>query len=208
LCLPFVPVNWGRYNTLFWAAVIVIGIGVLVPGVVFGYITADKVANVVTGVVLIIAGGALLLVRHPVKFAFSIAIALALLHVYPEAEEKRETVRSFFGVHKIYEAIDGQYRVLIHGTTVHGGQKLKDDRGQPLTGRPELITYYHNRSPMAQAISAIRARKGGPIRVAVVGLGSGTLACFSEPGENWRYFEIDPTHAWARAGWLLRPDHP
>ena len=191
LCLPFVPVSWGRLNTLFWIAAVVIGIGILVPGAVFGYVTTDKISNAVTGVVLIIAGAALLLVRHPAKFAFAIAIALALLHVYPDAEEKRETVRSFFGVHKIYEAIDGQYRVLIHGTTVHGGQKLKDDSGRPLTGRPELITYYHNRSPMAQAIPAIRARKGGPIKVAVVGLGSGTLACFSEPGEDWRYFEID-----------------
>ena len=96
-------------------------------------------------------------------------------------------------MHKIYEAIDGQYRVLIHGTTVHGGQKLKDNNGKPLTGRPEMITYYHNRSPMAQAVKALRARKGGPIRVAVVGLGAGTLACFSEPGESWRFFEIDAT---------------
>ena len=187
---------------------------------------------------MIIAGAALLLVRHPAKFAFAIAVALAMLRVYPDAEEKRETVRSFFGVHKIYEAINGQYRVLIHGTTVHGGQKLKDENGQPLTGRPEMITYYHSRSPMAQAIPAIRARKGGPIRVAVVGLGAGTLACFSEPGEELALFRDRcvhhrdrarsaalhlhgvlrpgsadhprrcPAHARARARWLLRPDHP
>jgi hypothetical protein len=30
------------------------------------------------------------------------------------------------------------------------------------------------------------------LRVAVIGLGSGTLACRIEPGETWRFFEIDP----------------
>jgi spermidine synthase len=31
------------------------------------------------------------------------------------------------------------------------------------------------------------------LRVAVIGLGSGTLACASEPGEEWKFFEIDQT---------------
>jgi len=43
---------------------------------------------------------------------------------------------------------------------------------------------------IGQAISAVRARKGGPLRVAVIGLGSGTLTCASEPGETWKFFEI------------------
>jgi hypothetical protein len=46
---------------------------------------------------------------------------------------------------------------------------------------------------MGQAIAAIRERKGGPIRVAVIGLGAGTLACQSLPGEDWTFFEIDQT---------------
>ncbi|MEA2909549.1 MAG: hypothetical protein QOJ15_1630, partial [Bradyrhizobium sp.] len=29
------------------------------------------------------------------------------------------------------------------------------------------------------------------LRVAVIGLGSGTLTCASEPGETWKFFEID-----------------
>ena len=42
-------------------------------------------------------------------------------------------------------------------------------------------------------ITAVRERKGAPLRVAVIGLGSGTLACASEPGEEWKFFEIDQT---------------
>ena len=45
---------------------------------------------------------------------------------------------------------------------------------------------------MAQVIGAMRARKGA-IRIAVIGLGSGSLACYIEPGDQWRFFEIDPS---------------
>jgi hypothetical protein len=39
----------------------------------------------------------------------------------------------------------------------------------------------------------MRERKGAPLRVAVIGLGSGSLTCASEPGEDWKFFEIDQT---------------
>src|SRR5260370_1085967 len=81
----------------------------------------------------------------------------------------------------------------MHGTTIHGAQKFQNDDGTPVTGRPEPITYYHKDGGIGQAISAVRARKGGPLRVAVIGLGSGTLTCASEPGETWKFFEIDPS---------------
>jgi hypothetical protein len=62
-----------------------------------------------------------------------------------------------------------------------------------VTGRPEPISYYDKDGGIGQAIAAIRARKGGQIRVAVIGLGAGTLACASVPGEDWKFFEIDQT---------------
>ena len=60
-----------------------------------------------------------------------------------------------------------------------------------LTGRPELISYYDKNGGIGMSIAAIRERKGGPIRVAVIGLGAGTLVCGSAPGEHWTFFEID-----------------
>jgi hypothetical protein len=100
-------------------------------------------------------------------------------------------VRSFFGVHKIVVTTNNQYHVLMHGTTIHGAEKFLNDDGTPVTGRPEPISYYYKDGGIGQAISAVRARKGGPLRVAVIGLGSGSLACASMPGENWKFFEID-----------------
>src|SRR6201984_2620239 len=53
-------------------------------------------------------------------------------------------------------------------------------------------TPYSNRvGGMGRAVAAIRERKGSPLRVAVIGLGAGTLTCAAEPGESWKFFEID-----------------
>ena len=100
-------------------------------------------------------------------------------------------MRSFFGVHKITETADGSFRVFMHGTTIHGAERLRDDNGEPITGPPPMITYYHPNSPMGVTVKAVRARVNGPIKVAVVGLGTGTFACFAERGDSFKFYEID-----------------
>lgn len=130
---------------------------------------------------------------HRFQFAVLVALGLLLVRVYPLDEGRVETVRSFFGVHKIVVTPGGYYHVLMHGTTIHGAEKFLNDDGTPITGRPEPISYYHNDGGIGRAIAAIRARKGGPLRVAVIGLGAGTLACQAKPGETWKFFEIDQT---------------
>ncbi len=127
------------------------------------------------------------------KIFATVVVALVLLRAYPADEGRVETVRSFFGVHKIVVTPNGQYHVLMHGTTIHGAEKFKNDDGTPVKGQPEPITYYHRDGGIGQAITAIRERKGAPLRVAVIGLGSGTLVCAAEPGEEWKFFEIDQT---------------
>ncbi|MBB5054801.1 hypothetical protein HNQ36_004808 [Afipia massiliensis] len=122
-----------------------------------------------------------------------VVLGLILIRVYPADDGRVETVRSFFGVHKIVVTSNGQYHVLMHGTTIHGAEKFLNDDGTPVKGRPEPISYYHKDGGMGRAIAAIRERKGGPIRVAVIGLGTGTLACHAMEGEGWKYFEIDQT---------------
>ena len=127
------------------------------------------------------------------KIFATVAVALLLTRAYPADDGRVETVRSFFGVHKIVVTPHGQYHVLMHGTTIHGAEKFRNDDGTPVTGRPEPITYYHKAGGIGQAVNAIRERKGAPLRVAVIGLGSGSLTCASEPGEDWKFFEIDQT---------------
>ncbi len=127
------------------------------------------------------------------RVAALVVLGLVLIRVYPADDGRVETIRSFFGVHKIVVTPNGQYHVLMHGTTIHGAEKFLNDDGTPVKGRPEPITYYQDSGGIGRAIAAIRERKSGPIRVAVIGLGAGTLACQSLPGEDWKFFEIDQT---------------
>src|SRR5262249_40031615 len=103
------------------------------------------------------------------------------------------TTRSFFGLHQVTDTSEGRVRLLMHGTTLHGAQRLRADDGSALTGRPEPVTYYDEGGPFAQAIHRTRAAHGGRLdHVALAGLGTGPLACFRGDTEHWTYFEIDP----------------
>ena len=94
--------------------------------------------------------------------------------------------RSFFGIYTVLDGVN-QSRVLVHGTTVHGVQNI----GSP--DRERMATsYYARRSGVGLAMQAVPALFGQQARVAVVGLGSGTLACYARPGQSWTFYEIDP----------------
>ena len=49
----------------------------------------------------------------------------------PSAVKRGEAQRSYFGVYRVQTADDGAYHTLIHGTTLHGAQRIRDDEGQP-----------------------------------------------------------------------------
>jgi spermidine synthase len=125
--------------------------------------------------------------RRPVRMIGLTALALVLTSLYQPGLNRTETARSFFGVHKVVESADGQFRMLLHGTTVHGAQRLREEGGTP-----EPLTYYYFGGPLSEVIAAAREARGALRRVAVVGLGVGSLACHAHAGEQWRYYEIDP----------------
>jgi spermidine synthase len=75
---------------------------------------------------------------------------------------------------------------------LHGAQRLTTDDGRPVTGRPVPSTYFHPDSPIAEAIDAVQEmKKGGPARIAVIGLGTGSIACLARPQDLLDYYEID-----------------
>ena len=148
----------------------------------------ERTFNTIVGVMLI---STLVFWRAPLPFAAIIAVVLMFNRLYVDTAGGI-SVRSFFGVVKVADYTDGQFRVLTHGTTIHGAQRLRDASGKPLTGRPEVLTYYYDGSAMAQVMDVTRARIGGPIRYAVVGLGTGSLACRAQPLDTVRFYEIDP----------------
>jgi len=189
--------RWPRWSRWYWPLLAVAALALIAPsyttyttGKIFTWLNDQRVylASAVAVVAMVLV---ILLKADRWKFAAIVTLALVLTRVYPPDDGRVDTVRSFFGVHKIVVTPHGQYHVLMHGTTIHGAQKFQNDDGTPVTGRPEPISYYHADGGIGQAITAIRERKGGPIRVAVIGLGAGTLTCASAPGEHWNFFEID-----------------
>jgi hypothetical protein len=96
------------------------------------------------------------------------------------------TERSFFGVNRVVYDKRGNYHSLLHGTTLHGRQSLDPKRQQ------EPLTYFHPTSPIGQLFDYLNTKQNFK-NIAVLGLGIGTLAAYSQPQQNWTYYEIDPT---------------
>jgi len=185
-----------RWSAWYWPFLAVLAVGFIAPSWSDGNIMHwldDNRVWMIGAVGVLSALLALGLNADRWKIFATVAVALVLIRAYPADDGRVETVRSFFGVHKIVVTPHGQYHVLMHGTTIHGAQKFQNDDGTPVTGRPEPITYYQKDGGIGQAITAVRERKRAPLRVAVIGLGAGTLTCASEPGETWKFFEIDQT---------------
>jgi hypothetical protein len=196
LCRPPGDERLPRWSRWYWPFLTVLAVALIglsySTGMASSWLEDHRVW--VTGSVGVLAGLlALALNASRWKIFATVVVALIAIRVYPADEGRVVTVRSFFGVHKIVITPRGQYHVLMHGTTIHGAQKFENDDGTPVTGRPEPITYYHKDGGIGQAITAVRERKAAPLRVAVIGVGSGTLSCASEPGETWKFFEIDQT---------------
>ncbi len=93
--------------------------------------------------------------------------------------------RSYFGVYSV-RTNGTDSRILVHGTTVHGVQNLGPTREKMHT------SYYAPRSGIGLALAATPQLYGPNARIGIVGLGSGTLACYALPGQKWKFYEIDP----------------
>ena len=131
--------------------------------------------------------------RKPIRFALmasavGILAVLIQITVSPDGGE----YRSFFGLHRLQTTQDGRYRLLAHGTTIHGAMRLHEDDGRPSLGRPVPATYYAPGGPLSDVFEISRRVNGVVPAVSVVGLGAGSLACYARPGEAWTFYEIDP----------------
>jgi len=99
-------------------------------------------------------------------------------------------LRNFYGVLHVVTVGDGSpdaQRVLMHGSTIHGAEFIEPARSRMPT------TYYGPGSGVALAIEQHPRRDAVAMRFAVVGLGIGTIATWSRPGDVVRCYEINPT---------------
>jgi SAM-dependent methyltransferase len=122
------------------------------------------------------------------RLAFALALIGAMLANggwnNVELSNSGARMRSYFGTYTINQSADASVRWLSHGTTMHGMQLMQ---------QPTLpISYYGANSGVGIASRRAEELFGPGASIGVVGLGTGTLACYKKPGQNWHFFEIDP----------------
>ncbi len=66
-----------------------------------------------------------------------------------------EAQRSYFGVYRVMLSLDGQWNTLVHGTTLHGAQRVRDAEGNTVADITPA-TYYYEQSPMARSVATAR----------------------------------------------------
>jgi len=113
--------------------------------------------------------------------------AAAVYDGFSDRQDVRAASRSFYGVLRVKEYGEPgdvtHLRRLVHGTIMHGEQFTHE------TLRRKPTTYYEPTSGVGVAIAS---RQGRPLRVGVVGLGTGTIAAYGRAGDLYRFYEIDP----------------
>jgi hypothetical protein len=116
-------------------------------------------------------------------------IALALITaglIIPQRAEFYHVVaqsRNFYGVLSVVSVKADNYLALRHGNIVHGFQYQDPERARLATG------YYAQHTG---ANMVIRNWPHHPMRVGLIGMGVGTLATLAQPGDVFRFYEINP----------------
>jgi hypothetical protein len=101
--------------------------------------------------------------------------------------------RNFYGVLKVEAVRDSageiNRAILRHGQIIHGAQFLAP------TQRNWPTCYYGEQSGIGLAIARFPGRSGptpAPLHLGVVGLGTGTIAAYGQPGDRIDFYEINP----------------
>jgi SAM-dependent methyltransferase len=141
--------------------------------------------------VALIAGGLvaawLLRALKPVAVAALVATVVAGYYVEEYVRYLRaDTVlitRDFFGALRVQDTGQGGNRVrrLMHGVIMHGRQSFDPEL------RREPLTYYGRSSGIGRTFAAMQDR---PLKVGVIGLGTGTLAAYGREGDAFRFYDI------------------
>jgi len=131
-------------------------------------------------------------VGRRLRFALGIGSLFLVAAILPYWLETRQVeyriffARDFFGTKFVIDDPRSRRHELIHSGTVHGIENTEPDK------RSIPLSYYSKHGPLGSIFAAARSNRAGTRKVAVVGLGTGTVACYRLPGERWTFFEIDP----------------
>jgi spermidine synthase len=124
---------------------------------------------------------------RPLRFAVGLGTLFAASLLLATTQQSQLAIeRSFFGVSRVVIDASHRYRLLMHGSIIHGMQSLDPARSR------EPLSYFSISGPIGQLFAAFDGNLSKR-RVAVVGLGAGSLACYSKLDQHWTFYEIDLT---------------
>jgi hypothetical protein len=168
--------------------VLPVGIGLLT--IVLALLIARYSVSEVVGIAIVF-GVPLVIINHrfrnrPIRFALAIGAVLLGSVVYSETQNRTLHVeRNFFGSLSVRFDPPSATRILYHGNTVHGRQFVDPNLQR------EPLSYFHRDGPLGQIFAAFNSYPASP-NVAVVGLGTGSMACYARPDQDWTFYEINP----------------
>lgn len=163
----------------------------------------------------------LLLRKGSARFAVGAIAILTCLSIIGDGANVLYKVRTFFGVHRVSVNDRGTWVKLAHGTTVHGAQSRLAPAPENQLIAPPLLsaterfnlfyrtirtpqwvdanfnhlpliptTYYHPSGPIGEVFRML-TEQSRLKKVALVGMGAGTLAAYATPGARFTFYEID-----------------
>ena len=86
-----------------------------------------------------------------------------------------------FGIKRVVFDPGRNVRILLSGATRHGMQSADPARST------EPLAYYHRSGPLGDVFAVL-----SPAEVGIIGLGAGCIAAYSQPGQRFTFYEIDP----------------
>lgn len=149
--------------------------------------------DIVGGALILLAGFSYSYRYQPLGLGLLTAVILFFtLGLHSLASTTLFQERTFFGVLSVRNSVimdENQHpetaRELYHGTTKHGAERLT------AAHVTTPLTYYSKPGPIGQVFSEFD-NENQNWNIGAVGLGAGALACYTKPGQHWRFYEIDP----------------
>lgn len=128
--------------------------------------------------------------RKAVVFALGFAALLVIVRAQfvATSNDGKLSLRNFYGVLTLKEHYKGEPEnhifELLNGRILHGSQF------QSIEKRRTATTYYSTNSGIG--LTLLNYERTSPLRVAVVGLGTGTIASYGGKGDFFCFYEINP----------------
>jgi hypothetical protein len=158
--------------------------------VALALLVAQYDVSTVVGIAIVF-GMPLVIINHhfrsrPVRFALAIGAVMLGSVVYSETQNRTLHVeRNFFGTLSVRLDPASATRTLYHGNTIHGRQFTDPNL------ECEPLSYFHRNGPLGKIFEAFNGNAASR-NVAIVGLGTGSMAAYALPDQDWTFYEINP----------------